>query len=53
MFIIQMTKNGVSPRIKEIAHPKINAFLKREDHSNRILNMLLDYSCLNFSILDA
>ena len=47
-----MTKYGVSPRIAEVSKPIGDAFLKR-DHSNKVLNQLLDYLCLNFTTLDA
>lgn len=53
MIITQLTKNGVSERIQDILRPLLDQFLYKDDHSNKVLNMLLDYCCLNFEKMDA
>lgn len=53
MLITQLTKSGVSERIQDILRPLLNEFLHKDDHPNKVLNMLLDYSCLNFAKMDA
>jgi hypothetical protein len=42
----------VSPAIRERAEPIVGEFLKRTDHSSKVINMLLNDLCVSFSSLD-
>ena len=53
MILTSLTKSGISERIQEIIRPLLNEFLNKNDHSNKVLNMLLDHCCVNFSKMDA